>query len=53
MENQQVINNQNNKNVILPYSTEKEYYIEDLGEINEKKSYVFMKRLFDIILSVF
>ena len=38
--------------VILPYEKTKEYYIEPLGEIERKPVYEFIKRFFDIVLSM-
>ena len=38
--------------VIMPYESHKEYYIEDLGEIDAKPVYSFFKRAFDIIFSL-
>lgn len=37
--------------VILPYESDKEYYIEDLGEVEAKPLYSFLKRTFDIVFS--
>lgn len=37
--------------VILPYDVEREYTIEDLGEVEKKPFYSFWKRFFDIIVS--
>lgn len=37
--------------VILPYDMDKEYNVEDLGEIEKKPFYCFWKRFFDIIIS--
>ncbi len=38
-------------NVILPFETEQEFFVEQLGEIEKKPVYDFTKRLFDIIFS--
>ena len=38
-------------NVILPFETEEEFFVEQLGEIEKKPIYDFTKRLFDIIFS--
>ncbi len=38
-------------NVILPFETEQEFFVEQLGEIEKKPVYDFTKRLFDIIVS--
>lgn len=47
------ITNQEYGKVILPKSdTSKEYYVEDLGEIEKKPLYSFIKRLGDIVLSI-
>ena len=37
--------------VILPFETEGEFFVENLGEIEKKPIYNFFKRLFDIIAS--
>lgn len=38
--------------VILPYESDKEYYIEDLGTIAKKPMYTFLKRAFDILFAL-
>lgn len=38
--------------VILPYESDKEYYVEDLGEVEAKPLYSFLKRAFDIGFSL-
>lgn len=38
--------------VILPYEHSEEYFIEDLGVIEKKPVYAFVKRAFDIIFSL-
>ena len=38
--------------VILPYESKEEYFIEDLGEIEAKPVYAFLKRTFDIVFSL-
>lgn len=37
--------------VILPYEIDREYTVEDLGELEKKPMYDFFKRLFDIVFS--
>ena len=37
--------------VILPYESDREYYIEDLGEVKDKPFYAFVKRAFDILFA--
>lgn len=37
--------------VILPYTADREYTVEDLGELEPKPVYEFFKRIFDIVLS--
>ena len=37
--------------VILPYESDREYYIEDLGEVKDKPLYAFVKRAFDILFA--
>ena len=39
--------------VILPFERTGEYFVEDLGEIPKKPVYNFIKRLFDIVASLF
>ncbi len=39
------------KKVILPYAADREYTVEDLGQLESKPLYAFCKRLFDIVLS--
>lgn len=38
--------------VILPFKTEDEFFVEELGEIENKPIYDFVKRLFDVAISV-
>lgn len=38
--------------VILPYESDQEYYIEDLGSIERKPLYAFLKRAFDIAFAL-
>ena len=38
--------------VILPYEKKGEFYIEPLGDIGKKPVYDFLKRFFDIFLSI-
>ncbi len=38
--------------VILPYESKEEFYIEDLGEVETKPLYAFVKRAFDIVFSL-
>ena len=40
-------------NIILPFEKNGEYYVEDLGEVKRKPFYSFIKRFFDIIISIF
>lgn len=40
-----------NENVILPYEKTGEYFIESLGDIDEKPVYAFFKRALDIVFS--
>ena len=44
--------NANEVAVILPYESEEEFYIEDVGEIATKPVYAFLKRTFDIVFSL-
>lgn len=44
--------NANEVAVILPYESEEEFYIEDVGEIAAKPVYAFLKRTFDIVFSL-
>ncbi len=37
--------------VILPFEKTGEYFVEDLGEIEKKQIYDFLKRFFDIVIS--
>lgn len=41
-----------NEAVILPYESREEYYIEELGEIKIHPTYLFAKRIFDIVFSI-
>lgn len=41
-----------NTTVILPYASDKEYYIEDLGTVAKKPFYDFLKRSFDIVFAL-
>lgn len=43
----------NEVNIILPFEKEGEFFVEDLGEIPKKPLYSFLKRLFDIVASLF
>ena len=38
--------------VILPYASDQEYYIEDLGTVTDKPLYAFLKRAFDITFAL-
>lgn len=38
-------------NVIMPFEANEEFFVEQLGEIEEKPLYDFTKRLFDIVVS--
>ena len=38
--------------VILPYESEGEFYVEELGEVKTKPVYAFVKRAFDIAFSL-
>lgn len=38
--------------VILPYENDSEYYIEDLGTVESKPLYAFVKRTFDILFAL-
>lgn len=40
------------KTVILPYASDKEYHIEDLGSVATKPLYAFLKRFFDILFAL-
>jgi len=40
------------KDVILPCECHEEYFIEDLGQIEKKPFYSFVKRVFDIVFSL-
>lgn len=42
----------NNVSVILPYASDKEYYVEELGTVAEKPVYTFLKRAFDIVFAL-
>jgi len=44
-------NNAVNTIVILPYEKDKEYFVEDLGELPSKPIYAFFKRATDIVVS--
>lgn len=37
--------------VILPYESDNEYYIEDLGAVERKPVYTFLKRTFDVLFA--
>lgn len=37
--------------VILPYESDQEYYIDDLGAVKDKPLYAFVKRTFDILFA--
>lgn len=39
--------------VIMPYESCQEYYIENLGDIQPKPVYSFLKRAFDVVFSLF
>ncbi len=41
-----------NISVILPYASDEEYYIEDLGVVESKPMYTFLKRSFDILFAL-
>lgn len=41
-----------NVSVILPYASDEEFYIEDLGTVTSKPVYAFLKRAFDVIVSL-
>lgn len=41
-----------NVSVILPYEKDKEYYIEDLGVVEAKPVYAFVKRAFDVLFAL-
>ena len=41
-----------NVTVILPYDSDEEYYVEELGPIAEKPVYAFFKRAFDIAVAL-
>ena len=41
-----------NKEIILPYEKVEEHYIEDLGKLPKKPFYSFVKRSFDLIVSL-
>lgn len=40
------------KDVILPCECNEEYFVEDLGQIDKKPFYSFVKRVFDIVFSL-
>lgn len=42
----------NNAEVIMPFEQKHEYFVEDLGIIPEKPMYAFLKRAFDIAVSL-
>ena len=48
----QSVDTMENTTVILPYEACEEFYVEDLGEIEKKPFYSFVKRAFDIIFSI-
>lgn len=50
---QQFLENQNDygTTVILPFEKKAEYFVDDVGEINNQSVYCVIKRFFDIILS--
>ena len=41
------------KEVILPSEVQKEYFIEDLGQVVDSPLYAFLKRAFDVLFSLF
>ena len=46
------IQEKDNVTVILPYASDKEYYIEDVGAVAKKPVYAFLKRAFDIVFAL-
>ena len=44
--------NTDDKEVILPCACDREYYVEELGEVETKLLYAFFKRAFDILFSL-
>ncbi len=41
-----------NVTVILPYASDQEYFVEDLGDIPAKPGYTFLKRFFDVVFAL-
>lgn len=41
-----------NVSVILPYESDQEYYIEDVGTVEVKPLYAFLKRSFDLVFAL-
>ena len=41
-----------NVTVILPYASDEEYYVEDLGTVVDKPLYAFLKRTFDVLFAL-
>ena len=48
---QKSLESEKNTEVIMPYESFEECYIENLGEIRNKTVYAFFKRVFDIVFS--
>ena len=41
-----------NVSVILPYTNDEEFYVEELGTVERKPVYAFLKRTFDIVFAL-
>ena len=53
MGNIEVIENNCSEEVIMPFEKKKEFSVEDLGEIEKKPFFSFVKRMTDIVVSFF
>lgn len=51
MENNKVIEKERNEEVIMPFEKKEEFFVEDLGEIEKKPFFSFIKRLSDLAVS--
>ncbi len=52
MNTKQASDNRDNTMVIMPFETNEEFFVEDLGVIDKKPVYSFFKRALDIFLSI-
>ncbi|MBO5702762.1 MAG: sugar transferase [Clostridia bacterium] len=53
MENIKVIEKERNEEVIMPFEKKEEFFVEDLGIIEKKPFFSFVKRMTDILVSFF